>query len=55
MEITIDKIASEIVEMSLCRNTGDPVRDIYTVTMDLMTAVCAIMRKIREEERWIRK
>lgn len=46
----IDKIVAEIVELSLLRRTGDAVRDIYTVTMDIHLKICAIMKLIREQE-----
>lgn len=46
----IDKIVSEIVELSLCRHTGDSVRDIYTVLMDMTFKITALMKIIREQE-----
>jgi hypothetical protein len=46
----IDRIVSEIVELSLCRHTGDAVRDIYTVLMDMTFKITALMKIIREQE-----
>ncbi len=50
MTISVEQIVTEIVELSLDRCTGDEVRDIYTVTMDIMLKICDIMKTIREQE-----
>jgi len=51
METTLDSIVSQIIELSLTRHTGDAVRDIYTVMMDLNLKIADIMRQTREQEK----
>jgi hypothetical protein len=48
---SLETIVSQIVALSLTRNTGDAVRDIYTVMMDLNLKLADIMRQIREQEK----
>lgn len=50
VELSIEKIISEIVELSLDRCTGDPVRDIYTVLMDITLEISKLFKHIREQE-----
>jgi len=47
----LDSIVSQIIELSLTRHTGDAVRDIYTVMMDLNLKIADIMRQTREQEK----
>ena len=51
MNTNLDSIVSQVVELSLTRHTGDAVRDIYTVMMDLNLKIADIMRQTREQEK----
>jgi len=53
MKNSIEQIVSMIVDLSLCRCTGDPVRDIYTVLtvlMDIQLEISKLFKHIREQE-----
>ena len=51
MNPSIENILSMIVQISLDRETGDPVRDIYTVMMDIHLGIGNLFKSIREQER----
>lgn len=48
--VSVEQIVTEIVELSLDRCTGDPVRDIYKVLLDITIEIMRIMKLIREQE-----
>lgn len=50
-EKTIETVVADIVELSLERGTGDPVRDIYAVLMDVSLKISELFREIREQEK----
>lgn len=49
--ISIDKIVSQIVELSLEKRTGSESRDIYSVLIDVSLEIGEVMRLILEQER----
>jgi len=49
--ISVDKIVSQIVELSLEKSSNDPVRNIYSVSMEISLEICKIMQIIRTQER----
>lgn len=51
MTTSVNEIVSQIVELSLEKCTGDPVRDIYTVSMDIEMGLCEVMRLTQLQER----
>jgi hypothetical protein len=50
MTLSVEEIVTEIVELSLDRCTGDSVRDIYTVLMDITLEISKLFKLIREQE-----
>lgn len=48
---SLDKIVQDIITLSLEKDSSDPVRDIYSVWMELGLAIGKIMKQTREEER----
>ena len=51
MKSSVDKIVSQIAELSLERDSDDSVRNIYMVLMDINIETGKIMRLTREQER----
>ena len=49
--ISVDKIVSQIVELSLKKSSDDPVRNIYSVSVEIGSKICEVMRLIRVQER----
>jgi hypothetical protein len=47
---SIEQIVCQIVELSLDRHTGDSVRDIYSVMMDVGHEVMRLFVQIRKQE-----
>lgn len=50
MTPSIQNILSMIVQLSLDRHTGDAVRDIYDVLMELMLETTKLFQTIRKQE-----
>uniref|UniRef100_A0A6M3KFI9 Uncharacterized protein n=1 Tax=viral metagenome TaxID=1070528 RepID=A0A6M3KFI9_9ZZZZ len=51
MSTSIDLIVAQIIELSLQNNTGDEVRNIYSVLMEVSLKVGDIMRLIKEQSK----
>lgn len=51
MTSQLDLIVSMIVELSLEEKSDDPVRNIYSVTINIANRIESIMRELREQER----
>jgi len=50
MTTSVDKIVSQIAELSLKKESSDPVRNIYSVMMEVNLNLCEIMRLMRQQE-----
>ena len=50
-EKQLDLIVSQIVKLSLEESSNDPVRNIYSISIDIANKIENIMRDIREQER----
>ena len=51
MKTSIDKVVSQIVELSLEEHTGDSTRDMYSVLLKVGLRIGEIMRLTLEQER----
>lgn len=51
MKPSIENIVAMIVQLSLNRHTDDPVRDIYTVLMDVTSETNKLFKRVRDQER----
>lgn len=47
----LDIIVSEIVRLSLEEKSPDPVRNIYSICINLSNKIEAVMCRLRDEER----
>ena len=48
----LDLIISQIVELSLEEKSNDPVRNLYSVCINISNKIDSIMCKLREQERY---
>ena len=49
--LKLDLIISQIVELSLEEKSNDPVRNIYSVCINISNKIDSIMCELREQER----
>ena len=48
----LDLIISQIVELSLEEKSNDPVRNLYSVCINISNKIDSVMCELREQERY---